>query len=553
MKLNEKPEVKTLADNDKIWSSAFDSFSAKVYVPSNTLEGAVINYGYSAPYLIVLTDSLPDDNEAVSYAEKTGLKNIAASFDSSVVYICPAGGKAWSDCNEELYKELISNSKIHQYHKDGYAILNNRFTKTVDGYAIRGAIFRVFLFAKDCAADYVAANLLKPITGDGLWGPADICPTVCILENLSVTPKIERKNMPILSVNNTDEINECIKAGTDYFEKFDYSGNYPEFSQIFKSFIYTFKRWGWVGDISFEPDLASIGMNEEPVVTTLKTSADNAGDDAKTTTHKVGFIAFYNKDLFDKGPAPLLLCFHGGGDSAKHIAYVSEWYKVAHDHDFLLVCVEDHINSTATEMMELLGILKEKYNIDSSRIYGSGFSMGGCKSWDLYQEYPEVFAGLAPMDATFELGLNVFGQPSPVEINKDVLVPIYYIGGEETPLPELPFQAEKCTDRIRYVFDVNKVNIPYTASFAEKECWKNKIWGVNGDKTIVIHDNDRDSDLTLNCFKSNDGNYYTLLGSVSKMGHECRYHSCEYAWRFLSRFRRLDNKELIGGENDILL
>ena len=51
------------------------------------------------------------------------------------------------------------------------------------------------------------------------------------------------------------------------------------------------------------------------------------------------------------------ICFHGGGDSAKHIAKVSEWYRVAKDHNFLLICVENHLNSTATEMIELIDIL----------------------------------------------------------------------------------------------------------------------------------------------------------------------------------------------------
>ena len=34
--------------------------------------------------------------------------------------------------------------------------------------------------------------------------------------------------------------------------------------------------------------------------------------------------------------------------------------------------------------------------------------MGGCKTWDLYQEYPDVFAAVAPMDATFDVGCNLF-------------------------------------------------------------------------------------------------------------------------------------------------
>ena len=107
--------------------------------------------------------------------------------------------------------------------------------------------------------------------------------------------------------------------------------------------------------------------------------------------------------------------------------------------------MENHLNSTATEMMELIEILKDRYNIDSTRIYATGFSMGGCKSWDLYQEYPQVFAGLAPMDATFDVGRNIYDQEVKKGINENVIVPIFYAGGEITPLPELPFQAQIIT------------------------------------------------------------------------------------------------------------
>lgn len=552
MKINKKPVVTVLPGKGKCWSQSFDTFSAKVYVPDNSLPGDVINFGYSAPYLLVFEENPMSMEEAVKYSEETGLEKIAASFDSSVVFISPENGITWENADESLYKELISNSKIHQYHKDGYAILNNRFSKTVEGYAIRGAIYRVMIFASGKSADFVAQKLLKAIEGDGLWGPADVVPAVCILDSLSSVPNFERRDMPVVSINNTDEINEAIKANSDYCTFISNSNKVQNFEEVFNSFIKTFMRWGWVGDLQRNPDLESISMIEAPEVVTLTTSSDNEGDDKGTTNHKVGYIAFYNKGLFDNGPVPLLLCFHGGGDSAKHIAYVSEWYRVAHDHNFLLICVEDHLNSTATEMMELIDILKKKYPIDSSKIYASGFSMGGCKSWDMYQEYPDVFAGLAPMDATFELGLNVFGKPSFKDINKESLVPIYYIGGEETPLPELPFQADKCLDRIKYVFDVNKVTKPYEVSLENVDSWENSIWGVNGDKELMYEDNSRNSTLTIQCFKSVDGNYYTLLGSVSGMGHECRYHSCEYAWRFLSRFSRIEGK-IIGGENDIVL
>ncbi|MBO4679546.1 MAG: hypothetical protein J5626_07735, partial [Lachnospiraceae bacterium] len=186
----------------------------------------------------------------------------------------------------------------------------------------------------------------------------------------------------------------------------------------------------------------------------------------------------------------------------------------------------------------LIGELKKKYNIDEHRIYASGFSMGGCKSWDMFQEYPKVFAGLAPMDATFEVGLNVFGKPAPKEINRDTPVPIFYAGGEITPLPELPFQAEKCHDRMKYVFEVNRLKTPYDVKFEDRENWKNKIWGIDGDRVERFYDESRDSFLTVNYFTDESGVESTAFASISGQGHECREHTCEHAWQFLSKFSR---------------
>lgn len=553
MAVDKKPVSKVFDGKGKIWSQKFSLFNAKVFVPYSDLPGDIINFGFSAPYFIKFTDRELSDDEAVKFADENGLTETASSYETSVVFINPLNEDGWKSAPEGIFEELIANSKIHQYHEDGIAILNNRFFHTNDGFAIRGAIFRTCLFADGDSADYIASHLLKTVNGEGLWGPADVAPTVCVLENLSVIPHFERRDMPVVSIANSPEINKAILDGTDYsliLEKRD-------LRKAFHDFICKFKRWGWTGDLQEECDFEKLGMIEQPCIAELKTSEDNEGDDRETEKHKVGFIAYYNKDLFKKGPAPLVLCFHGGGDSAKHIAQVSQWYKVSHDHDFLLVCVENHINSTASEMMELLEILKEKYSIDEQCIYGTGFSMGGCKTWDLFQEYPEVFAALAPMDATFDMGLNLYGKPSrgyhgTGKINENVSVPVFYAGGEVTPLPELPFQAEKCLDRMRYVLKVNRCTSEYDVRFEDRENWKDKIWGIGGDRIQKIKDESRSAILTLNYFESESKKIITVFGSVDNQGHECRYHTCEYAWRFMSRFRRLKDGTIEGDCNDLL-
>lgn len=540
--MEKMPVVSVLADGGKIWESSFDTYRVRVYVPKDELPSDVINYGFNAPYLLVFGESDMSIEEELEYAKSSGLAGIAASYASSVVFVYPNSQKGWEDADSEIFSKLISQSKIHQYYKDGYITFRDRFTGNVSGYFIRGAIFRTYLYAKGKAADYIAGHCLKNINGDGLWGPADVTPVVVTLEGLSVVPSPERRDIPVISIGNSPEVNEALSEKCDRVEIRESA----DFVKDFRDVCVRYRRI--LGRMEDEPVLSELGMVMEPGVERIPTSPDNMGDDSGTSEHDIGYLAYYNKAVFDEGkPVPMLLCFHGGGDSAMYISGISGWYNVAHRHNFLLVCVEHHMNSTATEMIELIARLKKRYNVDPERIYASGFSMGGCKTWDLFQEYPGVFAALAPMDATFEVGTNVFAQPAPCEINRNVAVPVFYAGGEITPLPELPFQAFKCYDRTRYLFEVDRIVKPYDIGFENQDAWENKIWGVNGDAVVTSFDPSHNATLTVQLFNNADGLCYVALGSISGQAHECREHTCDRAWQFLQQFRRLPDGSIAGG------
>ena len=53
-----------------------------------------------------------------------------------------------------------------------------------------------------------------------------------------------------------------------------------------------------------------------------------------------------------------------------------------------------------------------------------------------------------------------------------------------------------------------------------------------------IYDKTRDSYLTIRYYDSEDGVCRTAFASVSGQGHECRYHTNENAWRFISQFEK---------------
>lgn len=530
MGIMERPEVHLIGNGAKYWEHTYNNFDLKAYIPASNIDGKTNNYTFRAPLLLVFSEDKMDIEKAIAFADNTGLSDIAAEADGSVYFVYPTCEGGWSKATQELYVELIGEVKMNPMYEDNIVELHDFFAKEFRGYFARGAIFRADIYSYGASADFVATHLLKTQQGEFLWGPGEITPAMCMMERLSVKPQIERRDIAVLSVGNSEEINAELAGCENLLIKKE-----ADYRADFKSFVRRFKMW--CGHIEIEPDFEELNMNEEAGGVVVSTSQDNCGVYKGTKEHKVGYFAYYNKDAFDKGPIPLVMGFHGGGDSSMYLTFVAEWYKVANKYGFLFVSMENHIDVSATETIAVIEHLKERYNIDEHRIYATGFSMGSGKTWDLFQEYPEVFAGIAPCSALFPINKNLFGNP--VEnLNTDISLPVFYSGGEESPLPELPFQAKQCLDRVQYASKVNKCKIKFDVDFADKDNWSNKIWGVDGERSEQFYDESRGSYLTVQYYDSEDGVCRTALASVSGQQHECRHHSCEQAWKFISQFSR---------------
>lgn len=532
MGLMEKPQVNVCTNGDKYWEQTYKNFKLTVIKPESGIEGMVHNYTFRAPLLLIFDENQRSIKEKIDFANSTGLSDIAKKVDSTILFVYPTNEGGWDKATDELYKELISEVKMHPYFEDGISVVNDFFTGEFKGYFIRGAIFRADIYSYGKSADYVAKNLLKKIEGEYLWGPGDITPAMCSMEGLSVCPVVERNDIPILSVNNSDVINEA-------FNKCEYVlvKDKADYKQDFELFVKKYKRW--CGVIQLEPDFDELNMIEETGSVVVNTSADHYGDYKGTKEHKVGYFAYYNKDAFDNGPVPLVLGFHGGGDSTMYLTYVSEWYKTTNKYGFLFVAIENHQNVTATEAMEVLDEIKKRYNVDTHRIYATGFSMGSGKTWDLFQQYPDTFAGVMPLSALFPVYNNpFFGGKVCENLNKSVPVPVFYSGGEDSFLPELPCHNEWGIERVAYVAEVNGCVKEFKLDINEKENWDEPVYGITPDKLEKEFDEERGSTLTIRYYNSKDGVCRTAFASVSGQQHECRRHSCDAAWRFVSQFTR---------------
>ena len=537
--MEKKPEIRSI-NQCKYWENTFADFCVQVVKPECAEITEIVNYGFMTPYLLVFEEKKMSGEEAVDYAERTGLAEIAKPYGGTVVFVYPAGTDGWNGAKEDLFASVIAESKIGQYYEDGMTRARDRFTGAWGEYYIRGALNRTIVFGSGASADYLACNCLKTIEGDGLYGKGDITPVTLVLEKLSVIPKPERRDMAVVSVGNSDVINRALEENVDHVLITDTADYAKDFS-----FMKKYRRM--VGKLEEEIEPASLGLSMETGYAEVATSKDNRGDDQDTTSHKIGYVAYYNKEQMQQSEGmPLLMCFHGGGDSAMCMVCLTDWHKVVAKYNFLLVSVENHMNSTATEAMELIEHIKKTYKVKTEKIYATGFSMGGCKSWDLFQEYPSAFAAVAPMDATFEVGLNAFGQPVG-SYNQDTILPVFYVGGEDSLLPELPFQEPKCLDRMAYVLRVNRAKTQNHERFDAQENWKNKIYAIDGDVICKAEDEKTGSTLTMHLFESENGCCYSIFASASKQSHEMRWLNCENAWKYMSQFSRKANGEIEGG------
>ncbi len=85
------------------------------------------------------------------------------------------------------------------------------------------------------------------------------------------------------------------------------------------------------------------------------------------------------------------------------------------------------------DVMNVLQLVRDEFNVDSKRIYLMGHSMGGGGTWHIGTKFPDIWAGLAPIaPATFL---------SPDNLKKIESTPVILVQGDKDRL--VPVQAAR--------------------------------------------------------------------------------------------------------------
>ncbi len=247
---------------------------------------------------------------------------------------------------------------------------------------------------------------------------------------------------------------------------------------------------------------------------------------------------------------PLVVLLHGFSEDPLCPAATCGWADMAAENGFILVA-PDYVNDImstgiATEcVMAAVERAMKEYNIDTSRVYLTGFSMGGMNTIYASYAHTDVFAAIAPM-----AGFPMLGEFATLADEYDL--PTFFLTG--------------LSDDKNVTWDENG-NVCVTAMggnvAAQAAAFNGIKLAAEADFSINPWGYAADADTTL---VHQDTNYYVSdlyaagytnpmvrLVGVENTAHACSNVYASLAWEYISRFARGEDGtvvELVQGTGD---
>lgn len=132
-------------------------------------------------------------------------------------------------------------------------------------------------------------------------------------------------------------------------------------------------------------------------------SQEIKGSFTKEVTTTVAFKYILQLPENQKEKFPLIIFLHGSGERGGDLEAVKNHSPFTYQNliqspvAILAPQCPENVWWNTTALYELIKNITTKYNIDKSRIYLTGLSMGGWGTWKLAEEHPEMFAAIAPV------------------------------------------------------------------------------------------------------------------------------------------------------------
>ena len=122
-------------------------------------------------------------------------------------------------------------------------------------------------------------------------------------------------------------------------------------------------------------------------------------------TYDTDYLLYLPEDYYKTTRKwPLVLFLHGSGERGTDINLVKRngppmLVEAGRKYQFILLCPQcpERTSWDNKFLVSLLDEIESKYNVNKSREYLTGLSMGGYGTWALAIEYPKKFAAIAPI------------------------------------------------------------------------------------------------------------------------------------------------------------
>ena len=261
---------------------------------------------------------------------------------------------------------------------------------------------------------------------------------------------------------------------------------------------------------------------------------------------------------------PLIVNLHGNQNDPRLQGDSTGWPELAAKENFIMVAPEwqdKEVNFFGCDglgeegVMNLIKDLKVKYpQIDPSRIYLTGLSIGGAESFLLGAKYSDVFAAVGIVS-----GVNVFAEEV-TEISENYTggeVPLLYICGDHDFFQMIPVDgSSKYGTQYLYgdqVWDEDENTHIFSSLQAyqkinglevnEMDMSKNEYYGIGLDNQQWTKLGNKDMYMgTL----SNENGVVMELAAVKDLAHWNYKPEAEYIWNFFKNYERnIENGELI--------
>lgn len=516
-------------------------YSFYLYSPSAPHDFDMMSGQLNAVIYIYPDKPFADGDEAFAKLTQLGLVDIAEKSPAYIVCPNPLNGESYTEADLNIYYES-------QIYLAGGKIIS--FTPPIGEYPRRTYNNLQYVMAEGSGATFVnnvlsqhAGRIAAVLTFGGEMN--DTLPTGPALPAWLVSP-CEAATNYYKAVNGTNtETAPNHFVNSAYTEKQVFvTGGTASFSADAIT-----EAWGaLLSRLTRAPMLTDVVVNtmdmSEWVLMTWP-NYDELGLTVKEHTYQhdgKDYVVYdYIPESYTGGEAvPLVFLLHGFTEDPLCPGATCGWADKAAQEGFILVA-PDYVNDIMSRgiavdcIMAILRQTLETYNIDLSRVYLTGFSMGGMNTFFTSYQNPGLFSAIAPM-----AGFPVL---SDAEIHAGGALPTFFLTGLADD-KNVTWDENGTVAVNGMGGNVAAAALSFNGITVGEPDYSINPWGYAPDSSATLVK--QDIRYGVNDFFA-DGytNPLVRLVGVENVSHACSNVYASLAWEYISRFARGENGSVV--------